>query len=184
MLVAFSSPRKSIYDQRKFVASCNGRRRIFRELRYSISAAIFNEGKAFMRRVTRQKVQLLQRHSHCACEVYLHVSHRAISMAYAVELLAPSCGQASGPISFHTVWKLSCSPRCLAFLFFFLYWVIFQSRIQEGNPKRPSFAPGNGGYPRVNASRSHTGGWCSERRPNQGRAMGTESIASELQGLR
>ena len=52
-----------------------------------------------MRRATRLKVQLLQRHSHCACEVYLHVSHRAISMAYAGEFLAPSCGQTSGPLS-------------------------------------------------------------------------------------
>ena len=39
--VAVSSLRKSIYDQRKFVASCNGRRLISGELRYSISAATF-----------------------------------------------------------------------------------------------------------------------------------------------
>ena len=95
-------------------------------------------------------------------------------------------GQLAWPMQSSFSLLLAGRPQVhsLGFLFFFLYWVIFQSRIQEGNPKRPSFAPGNGGYPRVNASRSHTGGWCSERRPNQGRAMGTESIASELQGLR
>ena len=52
-----------------------------------------------MHKGSRLKVRLLQCHSHCACEVYLHVSHKAISMAYAGEFFAPSCGQTSGPLS-------------------------------------------------------------------------------------